>query len=237
MSMIDAAVGKSERYVEWDHGFECLLHVGLKEPLVHLRDAAAHAGFQLAIASGFRSFERQLMIWNAKIAGDRPVLDSQGQEMDVQTLSEVELMWAVLRWSALPGASRHHWGTDIDIYDAKGLSGGQTLQLTVEETLPGGIFAGFHQWLDDYLNSGVDGFFHPYKIDRGGIAPEPWHLSYAPIALEFQQALTLDLLQKTILNTDIELKNVILAHLDEIFTRYVRVPISDYPGSTTRRQD
>ncbi len=30
------------------------------------------------------------------------------------------------------------------------------------------------------------GFYRPYAVDRGGVHPEPWHLSYAPLA---QQAL------------------------------------------------
>ena len=30
------------------------------------------------------------------------------------------------------------------------------------------------------------GFFRPYTTDRGGVAPEPWHLSYAPVAARAQ---------------------------------------------------
>ncbi len=32
-------------------------------------------------------------------------------------LSDLEKCKAMLRWSAVPGASRHHWGTEIDIFD------------------------------------------------------------------------------------------------------------------------
>jgi len=52
---------------------------------------------------------RQAEIWNAKAAGLRPVLDANEQPIDTGTLSERELVFAILRWSALPGASRHHW--------------------------------------------------------------------------------------------------------------------------------
>ncbi|SPY94009.1 D-alanyl-D-alanine carboxypeptidase [Proteus mirabilis] len=65
-------------------------------------------------ASFIRSFERQLAIWNGKFEGTRPVLDAESQPIDIQTLSEGQRCEAILKWSALPGASRHHWGTEID---------------------------------------------------------------------------------------------------------------------------
>ncbi|MEL7047044.1 MAG: D-alanyl-D-alanine carboxypeptidase family protein, partial [Pseudomonadota bacterium] len=40
-----------------------------------LQAAAARAGFDLRIASAYRSFERQRLIWNSKLDGERPVYD------------------------------------------------------------------------------------------------------------------------------------------------------------------
>lgn len=82
-----------------------------------LQVAAAHAGFNLQAASSWRSFERQLAIWNGKWRGERPLLDANSQPIDALQLSDEERLHAILRWSALPGTSRHHWGTDLDIYD------------------------------------------------------------------------------------------------------------------------
>src|SRR5690606_23241791 len=73
---------------------------------------ARRAGFDLAIASGFRDYRRQLAIWNDKADGRRPLLDEHGEPLDAGALAPWPLARAILRWSALPGASRHHWGSD-----------------------------------------------------------------------------------------------------------------------------
>ena len=86
--------------------------------------AAAHDGFNLQAASSWRSFERQLAIWNGKWRGERPLLDAASQPIDALQLSDEARLHAILRWSALPGTSRHHWGTDLDIYDPDCLPAG-----------------------------------------------------------------------------------------------------------------
>ena len=95
--------------------------------LTVLARAAQQAGFELAVASGFRDFERQKWIWDAKASGERPLLDERGQPLDARQLTDRERMWAILRWSALPGASRHHWGTEVDVFDRSSLPAGETL--------------------------------------------------------------------------------------------------------------
>ena len=74
-----------------------------------LRDVAEQAGQTLAVASAYRGFDRQLSIWNAKARGEKPVLDLAGQAIDLDCLSDWDRVQAILTWSALPGASRHHW--------------------------------------------------------------------------------------------------------------------------------
>ncbi|MGB3609546.1 MAG: M15 family metallopeptidase [Cellvibrio sp.] len=199
----------------------CRLHRAVVKPLLALRDAAHAAGFDLRVASSYRSFDRQLHIWNAKVRGERPVLDDRGLPFDISDLSERELVFAILRWSALPGASRHHWGTDLDVYDSSLISEDYVVQLTVAETLGDGPFAPFHQWLDKKLEEDDTGFYRPYAQDRGGVAPEPWHLSYAPIAAQYVQQLTEAVLREQIEASEILLKQAILDHLPEIYQRFV----------------
>ena len=55
------------------------------------------------------------------------------------------------------------------------------------EYLAGGPFHRLTTWLDAHMHA--FGFFRPYTTDRGGVAPEPWHLSYAPVASRAQAAL------------------------------------------------
>lgn len=119
--------------------------------------------------SGFRSFEQQLLIWNRKATGQRAVLDSQARPLDIARLSDRELVFAILRWSALPGASRHHWGTDIDVYDEAARPEGYEVDLVPDEVNPGGMFGPLHAWLDDRILTGTSfGFYRPYDLDRGG---------------------------------------------------------------------
>ncbi len=206
------------------------VHRDVVEPFRELRDAAASAGFDVAILSGFRSFEKQLSIWNRKARGELAVLDSDATPMDIATLSEYELVFSILRWSALPGASRHHWGTDLDVYDAAARPAGYEIELIPAEYDSGGIFAPFSDWLDARIaNGSAFGFFRPYDSDRYGVAPERWHLSYAPMAVSYLWMLTPDLLRQTIQSADMMLKDVVLAHLDEIMTRFVLNTNPDVP--------
>ena len=111
-------LGCDQHLLVEEPGLQCKLQPEVIVELLRLRSGAETAGFDLRVASSYRSFERQLLIWNNKASGLRPVLDDRGLSLDITRLSERDLAYAILRWSALPGASRHHWGTDLDVYDA-----------------------------------------------------------------------------------------------------------------------
>lgn len=209
--------------VEVPH-LRCRLHHLVVGPLLKLEASASASGFCLQVASSYRSFDRQLLIWNGKASGKRPVLDNRGLPLDINLLSERELLFAILRWSALPGSSRHHWGTDLDIYDSSQLAPDYVLQLTKEETEGSGPFSAFHQWLSEFLMSDENcEFYRPYAVDRGGVAPEPWHLSYKPLAKIFARQFNEDILRRQIEQSDIVLKQTILDNLTEIYQRFIDV--------------
>jgi len=198
------------------------VHAEVVEPFLHLKEDARRGGFDLQVLSGFRSFERQLSIWNRKALGVLPVLDSDAQPLEIEGLSGEELVFAILRWSALPGASRHHWGTDLDVFDAAARPEGYEIELIPEEVDSGGMFGPLHDWLDRRIAaSEAHGFFRPYDKDRTGVAPERWHLSQGPVAGPLEQRLSVGLLRETVLRADIELKEVIVGNLDEIYMRFV----------------
>lgn len=200
-------------------GGGALLHATVAEALRELRAEAAGAGFQVEVASGFRDFSRQLAIWNAKARGQRPLLDAQERVLDPAQLTPRGRVHAILRWSALPGASRHHWGTDLDVFDRAALPPGASPQLRADEAAPGGPFGPLHAWLDAHLHR--FGFFRPYATDRGGVSPERWHLSYAPLSLPAQRAHSPELLHRVLAEADLELKDVVLAELPGLWARYV----------------
>jgi LAS superfamily LD-carboxypeptidase LdcB len=198
------------------------VHRDVARPFLQLKDDARRAGFDLQVLSGFRSFEQQLSIWNRKATGKLAVLDSLAVPLQIERLSERELVFAILRWSALPGASRHHWGTDLDVYDLAARPEGYEVELIPEEVDPGGMFGPLHEWLDRRIAADAAfGFFRPYDQERQGVAPERWHLSYGPAAAAYERGLSTELLRETIQKAEIELKDAVLQNLDEIYERFV----------------
>ncbi|GHA17215.1 M15 family metallopeptidase [Oceanisphaera arctica] len=190
-----------------------------RDAFMTMQAAATEAGFQLMPASSFRSFERQLAIWNGKFEGSRPLLDADSQPLQTLALSEPERITAILHWSALPGTSRHHWGTDLDVYDPTLLPPGKKLQLEPWEYEPGGYFYPLSQWLA--ANMARFGFYLPFAQDGGGVAIEPWHLSYRPLATDCASQLTPSLVAEALRLQPVAGKKHILKLLDEIFARYI----------------
>ncbi len=215
-----------------DHAsLERPVHRELVPAFIRLRERARAAGFDLAIASGYRNYARQLRIWNEKASGLRPLFDSQGQPVDPSALGEWERVEAILRWSALPGASRHHWGSDIDIYDRAAVGADYVVQLSPDEVADSGPFGPLHRWLDARMAAGdCCGFFRPYAVDRGGVAPERWHLSYAPVALQFQRQLSPQRLLRALDAPELQLRGVVQRRWAEIFERFIWVPPALYPS-------
>ena len=166
----------------------CMLHVHAAAPFLNLHRAAATAGFDLKPASAFRDFQHQLAIWNAKFNGERPLYDASGQPLDALRLAPSERIEAILQWSALPGASRHHWGTDLDLIDANAIAPGYRVQLIAAEFSGTGPFAPLTDWLA--AHAARFGFFLPFRGVRSGVQGEPWHYSFAPLAEPARRSLT-----------------------------------------------
>ena len=211
--------GKVRTHIEQLEEPRVALHREVVAPFRSLRAAAAKEGLDVMPFSAFRDFQAQVEIWNRKFRGERPLYDRDGNERNRARLSEPEIVEAILVWSAVPGASRHHWGSEIDIYDRATLPEGYRVKLLPEEYLPGGVFERLADWLNDNLQR-FD-FFRPYDEDRGGVYPEPWHISYAPVAAQAQSALTAEVIAGALHDSDVLGKDIVLAQLPEIYQRYV----------------
>lgn len=181
--------------------------------------AAKQAGFDLQIVSCHRALDRQLAIWNAKFCGARNVLDINNQAVDLTKLTDWQKCEAILLYSALPGTSRHHWGTDFDFYDASAVSNDYNVQLIESEYVNDGPFTGLSEWLK--FNAKEFGFYLPYEAYNGGVAAEPWHLSHHASAHFYQELLTETLLTSMLNSMDIEGKSTLLNNVDIILTQYV----------------
>jgi LAS superfamily LD-carboxypeptidase LdcB len=182
------------------------------------KDAAAN-GFELRIESAYRSFEKQLSIWNRKARGELTLLSAEGVPMERPT-DEEELMYAILTWSALPGASRHHLGTDIDVVDGAACPEGYEVQLTPAECE--GLFAKFHAFLTARVEAGdAHGFSRVFVPGRGKIRPEGWHIAHLPTSRKRLEHFSLDVLRGIYERSDMECKRAVLANLPKLAEEYI----------------
>lgn len=199
------------------------LHPEALNAFLELQKSALRDGLKLELISSFRDYDRQLLIWNRKARGEVTLLDIQSHPLEYASLSTDQIIESILRWSALPGASRHHWGTDIDVFEASTVMQEQ-VRLVPEEYSPGGPFFELHRWLDEKIISGeAQGFYRPYVNDLGGTSPESWHLSYAPLAQNFFEDYTLDLFVENIQAAqNLELSQSLLERAEELYDRYFK---------------
>ncbi|MEZ4811681.1 MAG: M15 family metallopeptidase [Allomuricauda sp.] len=158
------------------------------DSFVEMKKAAYSDGFDIKMVSSFRDFYRQQGIWERKYL---KFTDDDGME-------PLEAIDKIIEYSTIPGTSRHHWGTDIDIIDGYPQVSGDVL--VPEKFENGGPFADFKLWLDE--NSKKFDFHLVYTNEpkRRGFKYEPWHYSYAPISIPmltaYRKLNVLRLLQK-----------------------------------------
>ena len=137
-------------------------------------EAALKDGIDIKIVSGFRDFERQMLIWNNKYK----------KYTAEYKLSPTKAIEEIIRFSTIPGTSRHHWGTEIDIIDASDEKYKDEEDILLTEKYENGIFTKLKQWMD--VNSERFGFYLTYVNDksRKGFEYEPWHYSFKPVSVE-----------------------------------------------------
>ncbi len=199
-------------------GGEYWVHPDVTQSLTALIHAAKTAGFDMRIASGVRDYQRQQAIWNGKFEGRLVIRDQDSQPLDATTLSDSDKLHAILHWSALPGASRHHWGTDFDVYAKDRLPHDVQLQLEPWE-YDDGHQKDFSQWLENHLAE--YGFFYPYKEAQGGVAIEPWHISHRRTAETCLADLSVDVLREQLRLDPILGQPLVMSQLEQIYTQYV----------------
>ncbi len=145
------------------------LHRLAFEAFAKMYEAARQDGIKLTIISATRPFIRQKAIWEAKWTGKRPV---EGKNLAKAVKNPVKRAQAILRYSSMPGTSRHHWGTDIDI---------NALENSYFEKGEG---LKTYQWLQ--AHAAEYGFCQVYTAKGSkrphGYEEEKWHWSYLPLA-------------------------------------------------------
>lgn len=140
-----------------------------------MKKAAAKEAIDIQIVSGYRSFERQLQIWNGKY-----------QRYTQQGLTPIEVIKKIIEYSTIPGTSRHHWGTDIDIVDGN-KKAPHTL-LDPDNYREKGVYCDLKVWMNKHAKS--FGFYEVYtdEPNRKGFFYEPWHFSYKKVSVPMLEA-------------------------------------------------
>ena len=203
--------------VEFQPGY--LVDRDIVADLQALSEAAKVNGFELRLESAYRSFDKQLSIWNRKARGELTLLSAEGVPME-RSKDEEELMYAILTWSALPGASRHHLGTDIDVVDGAACPEGYEVQLTPAECE--GMFAKFHAFLTARMETGnAFGFSRVFVPGRGKIRPEGWHIAHLPTSRKRLEHFSLDVLRSIYERSEMECKRAVLANLPQLAEEYI----------------
>ena len=136
-----------------------------------MQTEAKKDGIDLKVVSSFRSYAAQKGIWNRKY-----------KRFISEGLTGPEAIKKIIEYSTLPGTSRHHWGTDIDLIEGSEIVEGDVL---LEEHFHQGAYQKLHRWLQK--NATRFGFDIVYTNDslRKGFLYEPWHYSYTPLSKEF----------------------------------------------------
>jgi len=123
---------------------------------------AAKNGVTLNVLSATRNFDYQKNIWENKWRAYK------NEPTDYARSKKI------LEFSAMPGASRHHWGTEVDLVAVTNsyFEHGEGLKV--------------YKWLQ--AHAAQFGFCQPYTKNRkAGYNEEKWHWSYLPLAKQYQK--------------------------------------------------
>lgn len=175
------------------------------EAFLKMREAAAKEGLTMTIRSATRNFDYQKGIWERKWTGARKL--SSGANAAQAFPDPKDRALEILKYSSMPGTSRHHWGTDLDI---------NAFNNAYFETGPG---QQLYTWME--AHAAEYGFCQPYspkgEARPDGYNEEKWHWSYLPTA----QPLTA-LAREALSDEDIKgFKGAEVAGEIEVVRRYV----------------
>jgi zinc D-Ala-D-Ala carboxypeptidase len=152
-----------------------LMHKSAYESFVKMHARASLDGISLVIVSAFRDFDHQKRIWENKWTGRQPLSGN----INATQIADLQMRATeILRYSSMPGTSRHHWGTDIDINSLN------------NNYFNSGKGKKEYEWLQ--ANAAKFGFHQPYtsreKRGNKGYEEEKWHWSYMPVAIGYTEA-------------------------------------------------
>ncbi|MFN0031895.1 MAG: M15 family metallopeptidase [Flavobacteriales bacterium] len=129
----------------------------------NMHDSAKKEGITITIISATRNFDYQKGIWEKKWVREK-----------YKGWSDLDKVKDIMKYSSMPGTSRHHWGTDVDFNSVE----------PAYFNKPEG--KKLYDWM--VKNASHFGFYQTYTdkaAGRTGYEEEKWHWSYMPLAKEF----------------------------------------------------
>ncbi|WP_415375580.1 M15 family metallopeptidase [Patiriisocius sp. Uisw_017] len=167
-------IGKENSAIVGD-SYTSKMHKEAKSAFLRMKVEAEKQGIQIEIVSAYRSFQRQKEIYEGKY--------NRFTKQGLEPLAAIE---KITEYSTIPGTSRHHWGTDIDIIDSNAPRPKSVLQ--ADNFHGTGPYCKLKDWLNEHAES--FGFYEVYtnNENRKGFEYEPWHFTYAPVSIPMLEA-------------------------------------------------
>lgn len=141
-----------------------------------MSEAAEKDGVSIQLVSAFRSYAKQKEIFEWKY-----------QKLQADGVDQLKAIEQITKYSSIPGTSRHHWGTDVDVIQKNKQNSTIQNVLLTENFEEGGIYNPLHLWMQKHAAD--FGFHLSYTDDsnRSGYQYEPWHYSYLPVSKRYLQ--------------------------------------------------
>lgn len=151
------------------------------QAFLDMSNDALKEGIKIYSQSSYRSYYRQKGIWDRKY--NRYTNNHETPEQAIKH---------IIDYSTIPGTSRHHWGTDLDIVDH---AVPQPSSLLHDKNFrKGGAFENLHEWMNKNLNNYGFHIVYTNNEKRKGFKYEPWHISFKEESLpNLKNFLSIDL--------------------------------------------
>ena len=189
------------------YGEDINLRKEAHDAFVEMRKAALSDGINIQIVSSYRSYDRQ-----------EGIIERKYLKYTDEGMEPLDAIEKIVEYSTIPGTSRHHWGTDVDLIDGTPKADGDVLVASKFET--GGPYEKFKLWMDENSEKYDYCLVYTNNPKRRGFKYEPWHYSYAPLSKPMLKTFR----QKNIVK---QLKAEDFLGSDHLTTEFIKTYIED----------
>jgi len=169
------------------------------DAFLRFKEQAKTDGWNLILVSGYRSYSSQRRVWN----------QSDDDYLQHGATDQKKRVEAIMSLVSVPGLSRHHWGTELDISESS--LRGQLVN--VEPDTPEKVLR-FYEWMEK--NAPKYGFCKVYLGNNGAVHNEPWHWSFLPYSKGYQKQFMAIQNFKPIFDVNVDDVDYLMRHFSRI---------------------